>query len=61
MKNGKQNGSVELPKDLSFATNYNCKNCKWFTGDMEGEKIYCDYYKSYYYPNEGYDCNHFLE
>ncbi len=58
-KNKKQDISVILPKDLSFSTDYNCCNCQWVNGGKD-DKIWCDYYKAYYYPHEGYNCNHFL-
>lgn len=57
-----QKCSVELPKDLAFAADYSqhCTNCQWMNGGR-GEEIWCDYYKSYYDPREGYNCNKFLK
>lgn len=55
-KEKEKNGSVVLPKDLSFAADYSCYNCKYMNGGS-GSQIYCDYYRSYCDP--GY-CDHFI-
>ncbi len=61
MEKDVKNASVVLPKDISFATDYscNCEKCSWMDGG-EGSRIWCTYYKAYYDPSEGYNCNHFL-
>lgn len=47
---------ITLPKDLCFASDYSCYNCKYMNGG-DGSKIYCEYYRGYYDPG---CCDHFV-
>ncbi|MBR5974821.1 MAG: hypothetical protein IK020_06520 [Clostridiales bacterium] len=50
--------TIKLPEDLSFAAEFNCKNCSWANGS-KGMEIWCEYHKQYYYPDAAMNCGHY--
>lgn len=62
MKKEQENRTdVRLPKDLCFAGyGQDCSTCKYQNGGkVLSSKVWCEKYKTYYYPEEGASCSYY--